>query len=158
MHLEDRLKMDKKIIWWFLTALWCVAIFYQSNKPAELSDMDSLYIVELINNLLKTIFGAEIVSISNFIVRKSAHFIEYMVLGILFFISYYNGKLKNVFLISFLSGLAYSVSDELHQIFVPGRTAKIIDVGVDSTGIITGLCLITFFILRKRRSAISRVE
>jgi VanZ family protein len=81
-----------------------------------------------------------------------------MVLGILFFISYYNGKLKNVFLISFLSGLAYSVSDELHQIFVPGRTAKIIDVGVDSTGIITGLCLITFFILRKRRSAISRVE
>ncbi len=93
-----------------------------------------------------SVFGAGSVTISNFIVRKSAHFIEYMVLGILFFKSFhYHEKLKVVMLTSFLCGLGYSISDEIHQIFVPGRTAKIMDVLIDSTGLASGLFLILLF-------------
>jgi VanZ family protein len=100
------------------------------------------------------VFGAGSITISNFFVRKSAHFIEYMILGILFFNSFFDGiKMKTVTFTAFLCGLGYSITDELHQIFVPGRTAKIMDVLIDSTGVASGLLLICLFTLWRRRVA-----
>jgi VanZ family protein len=145
----------KNYFWGFAAFCWCVVIFYQSSKNAELSDTSSLYIVEVINRFLINVFGAGSVTISNFIVRKSAHFIEYMVLGILFFQSFYrHEKLKVVALTAFLWGLGYSITDEIHQIFVPGRTAKVMDVLIDSTGIVSGLILICLFTLWRRRDSV----
>ncbi|HEX2956178.1 MAG TPA: VanZ family protein [Chitinispirillaceae bacterium] len=142
----------KNYIWWVTAFCWCMVIFYQSSKNAELSDMNSLFIVDLINQMLVSIFGSGAVSISNFIVRKSAHFIEYMVLGGLLFKSLFNGlKLKTVTITAFLCGLGYSITDEIHQIFVPGRTAKILDVLIDSTGIASGLLLICMFTVWRQR-------
>lgn len=147
----------KKYFWGIAALCWCTVIFYQSSKNAQLSDMNSLYIVEVINQFLLSVFGPGSVTISNFIVRKSAHFIEYMVLGILFFKYFFTGeKLKTVMFTAFLWGLGYSISDEIHQIFVPGRTAKVMDVLIDSTGIASGLLLICLFTLWRRRAA--RIE
>lgn len=39
-------------------------------------------------------------------------------------------------LIVFLIGFIYAVSDELHQIYVPGRTASFLDLASDSLGIL----------------------
>ena len=37
--------------------------------------------------------------------------------------------------------ILYAVSDEVHQYFVPGRSCRLFDVGVDSTGILFGAAL-----------------
>lgn len=131
--------------------MWCLVIFFQSGKNADASDANSLFIVDLINDALASVFGAQAGVLSNFVVRKAAHFIEYLILGILFFKSWFTGaKLRRGVALAFVSGVMYSISDEIHQIFVPGRTGKLIDVVIDSTGLAVGLLLITLAALWKR--------
>src|SRR5712691_6792525 len=57
------------------------------------------------------------------------------------------------FWISLLFVVAYSLSDEFHQSFVPSRTASIYDSMIDSVGGLTALVLIA---LRKRRAVTKR--
>jgi VanZ family protein len=149
--VKDFIKMKNKKFWWILTASWCVVIFYQSGKNADASDANSLFLVDIINRGLVTVFGSHAGVLTNFVVRKSAHFTEYMILGMLFFKSFFSGiKIWHGLFVAFLCGVVYSITDEIHQIFVPGRTAKILDVCIDSTGLAIGLLLITFAVLWRR--------
>lgn len=68
----------------------------------------------------------------DFPLRKLAHAAEYAVLGAL--LARAVGDLPALWL-----GIAYAVSDELHQSFVPGRAASLFDVGVDSAGLLVGI-------------------
>lgn len=45
------------------------------------------------------------------------------------------------YLISILICIIYATSDEIHQIFVPGRACQIRDILIDSIGSITGVYL-----------------
>ena len=77
----------------------------------------------------------------DFIVRKTAHFLEYAVLCFLYFralrqTTSWSSK-KSFFLALFLAFI-YALSDEYHQTKVTGRTGKIFDVGVDFCGAIFG--------------------
>ena len=67
------------------------------------------------------------------ILRKCAHMTEYAVLSVLLF------RALGRELPAFLFGLAYSISDEIHQHFVSGRHASPIDVAIDSAGLLLGL-------------------
>jgi VanZ family protein len=51
-------------------------------------------------------------------------------------------KIKPSFLIAYL----YSFSDEFHQYFVPGRTARLRDTFFDLAGIIIGFLIIKFLL------------
>ena len=87
------------------------------------------------------------------IVRKTAHFLEYAVLGFLLasvFVSF-GLKTKQNIPISFIIGALYAVSDEIHQYFVPGRSCQISDMLLDSSGVITGIMflLICVYIFQK---------
>ena len=50
---------------------------------------------------------------------------------------------KNALTASILSGVLYAVSDEIHQLFVPGRDCNIIDFSADALGIVAGVYLFT---------------
>ena len=82
--------------------------------------------------------------------RKGAHIIEYFILAFLFFrvFRFHKLKKKEIYLLSFLFSLAYALSDEIHQAFVPGREGKFSDVGVDLIGII--LAIVFYHLLRER--------
>ena len=82
------------------------------------------------------------------IIRKGAHLSIYTLVGIFImsFISTYKIHLKYKFLISILVGLVYASSDEIHQSFIPGRTASIIDVGIDTSGVLLGIILVVVII------------
>ena len=87
------------------------------------------------------------------IVRKTAHFLEYAVLGFLLasvFVSF-GLKTKQNIPLSFIIGALYAVSDEIHQYFVPGRSCQISDMLLDSAGVITGILFILagFYIFKK---------
>lgn len=68
------------------------------------------------------------------LVRKGAHFTIYFILGLLVnsFIFEYTKKFKYLFMISLLICFLYACSDEIHQLFVVGRSGMFSDVLLDS--------------------------
>jgi VanZ family protein len=67
------------------------------------------------------------------VLRKLAHMVEYAVLGLLV------ARALGRDLPAFLGAVAYAVTDEVHQHFVPGRHASPVDVAIDSVGIAVGV-------------------
>lgn len=85
---------------------------------------------------------------STFIVRKSAHFLEYCLLGASVFsvISVFSPR-KSLFgyllsgFLSWLGGSFYAVTDEIHQRFVSGRSGELRDVFIDAAGVCAGILI-----------------
>ena len=74
------------------------------------------------------------------IIRKSAHISLYALLG--FSVSNYLIDFnKKIYINSILFILIYSISDEVHQLFIPNRSGSIIDILIDLIGGIIGIIL-----------------
>jgi VanZ family protein len=88
----------------------------------------------------------------HFLVRKAGHFTEYAVLALLAARAFRTSSRELLrarwFWVSLLFVVAYSLSDEFHQSFVPSRTASIYDSLIDSFGGLTALVLLA---IRTRR-------
>jgi VanZ family protein len=70
------------------------------------------------------------------VLRKGAHVTEYAILGLLLL------RAVGRELPAFLIGVAYAITDEMHQHFVQGRHASPVDVAIDSAGILLGIVLL----------------
>jgi len=72
---------------------------------------------------------------------KLIHAIVYGILGFLSIRAFYyksnDFMRRNALVLSFSISFLYALSDELHQAFVPGRTAEIGDLIADFIGILT---------------------
>ena len=77
--------------------------------------------------------------------RKLAHAAEFAVLGFLLLRA--TGR---VYLALGL-GIAYAVSDEIHQHFVSGRQGALLDVAIDAVGVAIGVYLGTRWLRARRR-------
>lgn len=58
------------------------------------------------------------------------------------FISTYKIVLWKKWIISIGVGIIYAISDEFHQSFIPGRSAEIRDVLIDTFGVIIGIIVV----------------
>ena len=139
--------MKTKILSWSLVILWMGLIFFFSHQPATESSELSSGITEVIVDMVHVIapdndqmFNQDII---NFSIRKAAHFGVYLVLGIL--VS--NGLICNsiprpkAIILALIVCVLYAISDEFHQLFVPGRSGQVSDVLLDSTGGLVGVLL-----------------
>ena len=135
----------EKVIYFLLVLTWMIVIFKFSNEPAEVSGNTSLnvtrVIVELVENK-ETPEEQRIEKINQLdpIIRKIAHFALFAIGGfiIMLFINTYDTKQNKKIIISVIIGIIYACTDEIHQIFIPGRSGQITDVIIDSFGIIVG--------------------
>lgn len=111
-------------------------IFWLSSRTASESSAQSDVFVDF----FRKIFGDGF--ITEFIVRKSAHFAEYTGLGLLFALAFYIqfGKTKTPFAV--LCASAYAVTDEIHQLFVEGRACRAQDWAIDTAGALLGAIFI----------------
>lgn len=127
--------MSKNKISLLLVILWMIFIFIMSSFDATSSSNQSNFIVDIITSII----NIKDIGLLSLIIRKLAHFIEYFILGILVinFITRYDKKI----IIAILLCIIYATSDEIHQIFVPGRSCQIIDIMIDSLGSIMGIYL-----------------
>ena len=78
------------------------------------------------------------------VLRKLAHTAEYAILGALLLRA--TGQIG----VALALGIAYAISDELHQTLVPGRAGKPLDVAIDTLGLICGIALWHAFRTRRR--------
>ena len=82
----------------------------------------------------------------HFLLRKAGHFTEYAILALLAARAFQTSTIElfrnRWFWLSLLLVVAYSLSDEFHQSFVPSRTASIYDSMIDSAGGLTALVLV----------------
>lgn len=141
----------KRILFAILIIVWMITIFSFSNENGETSqgtsDIITNAIININNELEK---NREIIS---FCVRKIAHFSIYFIGGILLFEFYntFDFTRKKVFCTSALTGICYACFDEVHQLFISGRSAQIRDVCIDSTGVIVALIIMIVIAKMKKK-------
>ncbi len=141
--------MIKKFFLWAAVISVMAAIFLFSSQNADTSTKTSTGFTE--KNI--SIFDAEhslneeevhnLADRLDHIIRKSAHFTIYSVLGFFIFLllAAYRAASFKTGLYSLLWAFLYSCSDEVHQHFVPGRTMLALDVLIDSCGALCGILL-----------------
>lgn len=140
----------KKITYCILLIIFSSIVFFFSNSTGTDSNHTSDVVTEKMLDVYSSITKKEIsqdrkkglILDMRLLIRKTAHFTIYLVLGILtyLFIDTYN--LKHKILISILITFLFACSDEVHQLFVDGRTGSIIDVGIDTIGSSVGILLL----------------
>ena len=147
--------MVKKIILWILVVSCMGAIFlFSSQEASESSELSTGFIVSVIRffDVREAFSEAEIREISsalNSIVRAGAHFAIYGVLG--FLIALLLGEYRvygaKRIIYSLIWSFIYSCTDEIHQSFVPGRSAQISDIITDSLGAFSGAMLASIILI-----------
>ena len=147
--MNNKIKV-KRIIFVVLIVLNCSTIFYFSNQVADDSSAESSRFVEFISEIIPSIKNMQEPAKTNLkaniltpIVRKSAHLSIYTLLGI-FTYGFVNtfeidNKKKILYAIAFC--ICYSISDEIHQMFVDGRSCELRDVIIDTSGAFIGIIL-----------------
>ena len=74
----------------------------------------------------------------DFSLKKAGHMIGYALLANAYLRGIGKGRPKAI-LWAWLLAVLYAATDELHQTIVPGRGARMIDVGIDGLGALIGL-------------------
>ena len=137
---------------------WMGVIFMFSSQDGAASSETSGRVVERVIAVVKPDFNSlaksEQISFREmvtFFVRKGAHFTEYMILGVLLFLFYYEWRPKifqvpqkenmRIWFIAWITGTLYAASDEFHQMFTGERSPQVRDVCIDSSGAAVG-CLL----------------
>lgn len=120
------------ITFWVLTAICMGVIFYFSSRTADESSSQSSWILTIITRL----FGNN--GFTDFIIRKSAHFLEFTGLCVLFNFSFLFTKGKKFILPSIALTSLYAITDEVHQIFIEGRSCQFSDWCIDTAGAVAG--------------------
>lgn len=134
---------------------WMILIFSLSAATATESSATSSGVIEFLAKIFIADFDEfsvseqeSIIESLQFIVRKAAHFTLYGVLGILAFLSVVTYTTVPFLLRTIISAafcLLYAISDEIHQIFVPGRSGEMRDVCIDFAGSMLAILVLLLF-------------
>jgi VanZ family protein len=133
--------------WWPALA-WAVMISVFSTG-AFTDDKTASVIIPILHWLLPKASHQTLLTVHHFI-RKGAHFVEYFIFSLLILRAIRGGRRNARWAWSFAAiaiVAGYAALDELHQLLVPGRTAAVSDVLLDTTGgiaaqVIAGLALL----------------
>ena len=150
--------MKKIHIKWLFVIAWMVMIFVFSNQPAVVSDGNSQSIIKIFKALglnLDSVFG----DLANFAVRKSAHFLEYLIFSLLIYnASRERYSISRSILLAVGLVFCYACTDEIHQLFVPGRTGRFRDVMIDTSGGATGMLIVFLAMFSKTATFFKRIS
>ena len=145
------LKRHAKLLISLLLIFQMLFIFAMSSFGSDSSNSQSSQIIQVLHQVFPNLLSrtSELdASTLTFIVRKTTHFTEYAILGILFYLLYRQTlPQKNglqLFVLAILSSFLYACTDEIHQLFVPGRSGQFTDVLVDTLGASFGCKFLAF--------------
>jgi len=113
---------------WIPVIVWGVLIF--SLSTSAFTAANTAAIIDPILRWILPGFSAAAIDVCHNLIRKAAHFAEY---GILFWLLIRGPMVRRPYL-ALIFCVVYALTDEGHQAFVPGRTASLYDVALDSSG------------------------
>lgn len=125
--------MNRKKIWWSLLIIWCLGIYTATELPVFTGERTEKIIEHSIQTKeSEEQVNHELTSTINLAIRKSAHFIVFGVLALLFLkvLTPMRGK----FIMAWLLTVIYAMTDEWHQLHVPNRSGSATDVMIDALG------------------------
>ncbi len=146
--------MRKKGFLWFIPSLLLMAlIFYMSSRVSEESADMSGTLAEWLVKVFSNVFNrdmsdvqiAESAQVLDPIIRKFAHMTEYTLLSVSLVFGFVKGtKFRDyrIYVIPGVVSLLYAITDEVHQLFVPGRSGELRDVLIDCIGAMIGILLV----------------
>ncbi len=140
----------KTVLWVFVLAS-AVMIFMFSAQDATASNDTSGSFIRFVFGLFpgfrRMSLAAQdgLVESVMFIVRKCAHFCIYAFLGFWLMHLVRQYRKERALLMTVVFSMAYAVTDEIHQYFVPGRTCQLRDVCIDTLGALTGALVALLF-------------
>lgn len=119
----------KKIKYFIPSIFLMILIFMFSHQTGSESSGLSSQIVLWIQTYLH-------IPITEFIVRKAAHMSEYALLTLTFIYGFYKNQypIQKIMIYSLIGTFLYACSDEIHQLFIGGRTGQFTDVLIDTCG------------------------
>ena len=146
------------IIRLIMPILWYGLIFYLTELPAASSDNTSSSVKQATAPLFEALSGQTlmpdetnpIADVINAVFRIAAHIFVFGVLGLLFYFLIepkMDFSFNKLLIVVFLIGL-FGLSDEIHQSYVPGRHAALLDVFKDMIGAILFVSAIGFLKLK----------
>lgn len=112
--------MVKLLKFWMPVVLWALVIFSFSSYSVGSSNQ---------------------IYWKDFVIKKTAHIVEYAILTILIYraLKAYKFKSRNAALYAILASVLYGATDEFHQSFTPGREPRIRDVFFDTIGAVMAI-------------------
>ncbi len=130
--------------YWGIVIGWMAVISLMSTEPFSAANTNR-YLDPWLRYFFPHISAAEF-AFWHFVIRKSAHFTEFFVLGCLAYWAARRGRGPRWRLTWMLQALGlavlYSLVDEAHQAFVPNRTPSLYDSGIDSLGAVASQTII----------------
>ena len=147
-----------RVLLWLLTAATAAMIFGFSGQDGD----DSLGLShQLVQPIVEWVQGinpdmSEEASENLYwtlqqVVRKCGHLTEYALLGCWIRLLCESYGLRRKVLITWISGTLYAATDELHQMFSPDRSPALLDVGIDSLGVVIGMMIAATLFCRKKK-------
>ncbi|PTQ85953.1 VanZ family protein [Trichococcus patagoniensis] len=139
---------QRKLLILLAVVFWMAIIFKLSAQPGEQSNLLSTKVTTAIVSLAKLFRPDVNVLTLNHFIRKCAHFLAYLVLGIIVLVAVRRIGLTGKKGVGFtlLLCIGYAITNELHQAFVPGRTPNLLDVLIDNSGASLGIGIYVLFV------------
>jgi VanZ family protein len=148
--------MKRIIRIWLPVIIWAGIIFYSSSfgnpftspvASAVQTDVNSVDIPEVsIRPVLPNHGYLNITSIivSNELFRRGLHIAIYLILGFFVYRAFSLQPVRLIFASTIITSMTFALSDEIHQIFVPGRSFQLLDLVADLVGVLIGVVLFKF--------------
>lgn len=136
----------RTIIYGAIIALWLCFIWGHSLQPAVASTAESNFWIDFLKNHLG-------VTIGEFLIRKAAHFTEYIILGFLLTLemSTFVKKVWTSCIYPMFAGILTAMVDETIQLFSLGRSSEVRDVWIDFAGVFFATIITCAIINHKRQ-------
>ncbi len=137
----------KRYVYLVLTIIWIIVIFLFSSQSGSTSSDTSHGFVNSLVNIYEKVSGKDvdnelIVKKLNHPVRKTAHFVEFFILGVLVFLFINTFDINKKIIISILFCFIIACCDEFHQMFSINRGPGVIDVLIDTFGGVTAIVIL----------------
>ncbi len=117
-------------------------IFSNSMAVAQVSSASSGRVLTLLQGALRRLGHPALVQrLTQHVVRKMAHFCEYLLEGFLLMLCmrvYSRHPLRHI-TVPMLGGVLTALTDETIQLYSPGRSSQVTDVWLDSVGVLAGI-------------------
>ena len=125
-------------------------IFSNSMAVAQVSSASSGRVLTLLQGALRRLGHPALAQrLTQHVVRKMAHFCEYMLEGFLLMLCmrvYSRHPLGHITM-PMLGGVLTALTDETIQLYSPGRSSQVTDVWLDSAGVMAGILVAIVLLL-----------